>query len=55
MKVVQVCPENKCDKKPEQVEVGNIKHNFCCMKGFEISLKQFNEFVANRGELPLMN
>jgi len=55
MKVRQVCLKNECDNKPEEVQVGDITHNFCCMKGFEKSLKQFNEFVANRSGNAQMN
>lgn len=45
MKIVQVCKEKDCDNNPVEVEVGNIKHNFCCQKGFEESTKMFVEYM----------
>jgi hypothetical protein len=46
-KVRQVCNENECDNKPEEVEVGNVKHLFCCMKGFQKALDEFYEYLKS--------
>jgi len=45
MKVIQVCHPVLCDQEPTQQLVGNKAHWFCCMKGFEQSLKEYAESV----------
>lgn len=48
MKIVQVCKEVECNKEPlMNVEVGNQIHNFCCMKGFEKALSDYQEYLKS--------
>lgn len=54
-KIIQVCDILNCDNKPIfNIEVGNKKHNFCCQKGFEQTIKNFNEFLET-GQLSKQN
>lgn len=46
MKITQVCKEEECDKKSTDVKIGSVYYIFCCQKGFEQSLKAFEEFVG---------
>ncbi len=47
-KIKQICNLKDCDKKPViDVQIGNKKHDFCCQKGFEKSIKDFNDFIKN--------
>lgn len=50
-KIIQVCKESECDNKPlMDVEIGSKKHNFCCEKGFEKALSDFDEYLKNPRE-----
>jgi len=53
LKVIQVCPIEVCDNKPTgPIKVGNQTNNFCCQKGFEKSMEDFNNFLksTNKGK-----
>jgi hypothetical protein len=45
--IKQVCELESCDNNPLKVEVGKETHTFCCPKGFQQSLKLFQEYVKN--------
>lgn len=47
MKVLQVCHKVLCDHEPTQELVGGKATWFCCKKGFEQSLKDFANHIAN--------
>lgn len=49
MKIVQVCKEENCNNNPIEIEVGNMKHTFCCQKGFEESTRRFTEYMKENG------
>lgn len=45
---IKVCKDNECDKNPtEPLEIGNEWYIYCCIKGFEKSLKDFTEWLKN--------
>lgn len=49
MTIIQVCKEGECDQDPVySVEVGKQVNNYCCMKGVEISLKEFQQSLMDR-------
>lgn len=44
----QVCREAECDKKPVTAKTGNKEHIYCCEKGLEQSLMDFQEYLKKK-------
>lgn len=48
MIIVQVCKESECENIPlPNIEIGNMVHNFCCQKGFEKALSDYQEYLKS--------
>jgi hypothetical protein len=45
-KIIQVCDIDKCLAIPFTTTAGNLTHTFCCQNGFEQSLKDFQDHLA---------
>lgn len=50
-KLIQVCELNECEQKPEEVTVKNKRYTFCCIKGFEKSLKEFEDSLKHESTM----
>lgn len=47
-KVIQVCSTEECDNLQVNEQVGSGRYNFCCRKGYEKSLQEFNKFIGKK-------
>lgn len=43
--IIQVCKIDECDNKTIEAPIRNEVYLFCCQKGFEISLKDFTNYI----------
>lgn len=44
----QICPPEVCDNQPVMAKTGNKEHKYCCQKGLEQSLKDFEEYLSEK-------